>query len=82
MFGVLIGAVINEGSCIAVVLDHNTRFCLGTLVSPTKDGQNAAEPFENAKEMTGHNPPVTLSDSLDAIRCGFDSCSNLISVRY
>ena len=68
----LIKTVIDEGSCIAAVLDRNTRFCLAMLVSPTKDGQNAAELFENAKEMTGHNPLVTISDSLDAIRCGFD----------
>ena len=63
--------VMGKGSCVTTVSDHETRFCLAIQVSPTKDGQNSADLFRAAKEMTGCDPLVTRSDSLEAIGSGF-----------
>lgn len=68
----IIEDVLGEGSCVSTVMDHESRFCLAVQVSPTKDGQNSAELFRAAKEMTGHNPLIVLSDSLEAIANGHD----------
>ena len=38
----------------------------------TKDGQNTAALFKDAKEMTGRDPLAVRSDSLNAIRRGYD----------
>ena len=64
--------VLGKGSCVSTVLDHGTRFCLAVGVSRTKDGQNSADLFRDSKQMTGRNPLITLSDSLDAIGKGHD----------
>ncbi len=64
--------VLGRGSCISTLLDHDTRFCLAVRVSRTKDGQNSADLFRAAREMTGRNPLITLSDSLEAIGNGHD----------
>ena len=66
----IIENVWGEGSCISTMLDYDSRFCLAVNVSATKDGQNSAELFRAAKAMTGHNPLITLSDSLEAIAAG------------
>ena len=66
----IIENVWGEGQCVSAVLDHASRFCLAVNVSATKDGQNSAELFRAAREMTGRNPWVTLSDSLEAIAAG------------
>ena len=47
--------------------DHGSRFCLAVEVYRTKDGQNSAELFRAARKMTGRDPLITLSDSLEAI---------------
>ena len=64
--------VMGKGSCVATISDHDTRFCLAVQVSPTKDGQNSADLFRDAREMTGRDPLVTRSDSLDAIGSGHE----------
>lgn len=62
--------VMGRGSCVATISDHDTRFCLAVRVSPTKDGQNSADLFRDAKRMTGRDPMITRSDSLEAIGSG------------
>ena len=62
--------VLGMGSCVSTVLDYESRFCLAVEVSRTKDGQNSAELFRAARKMTGRDPLITLSDSLEAIGNG------------
>ena len=64
--------VMGKGSCVATVSDYETRFCLAIQVSPTKDGQNSAGLFRAAREMTGCDPLITRSDSLEAISSGYE----------
>ncbi len=75
--------VMGKGSCVATVTDYDTRFCLAVLVSPTKDGQNSADLFRAAREMAGRDPPVTRSDSLEAIGSGYEEVfgHNICSIR-
>ena len=68
----MIEKVVGGGRCVATMLDHPTRLCLAKRVSETKGGQNVAALFGDAKEMTGRDPLAVRSDSLNAIRRGYD----------
>ena len=66
----IVEEVAGKGSCISTVSDHLTRFWLSVVVSRSKNGQNAAEQFREAREMTDRDPLTTRSDSLGAISRG------------
>ncbi|MCE2509293.1 MAG: hypothetical protein J4G04_08425 [Nitrosopumilaceae archaeon] len=64
--------VMGKESCVTTVSDDGTRFCLAIQVSSAKDGQNLADLFKAAREMTGCDPLVTRIDSLEAISSGYE----------
>ena len=57
----IVEGVADKGSCISTVSDYPTRFWISAVVSRSKNDQNAAGQFREAKEMTYRDPLVTAA---------------------